>query len=58
LRWCLERDMPVIPKSTHRDRIAENAQALDFHLSSQEIAALDTLDQTGGAPRARERKWW
>ena len=33
LRWCIERGIPVIPKSTHRERIAENAQLFDFRLS-------------------------
>jgi 2,5-diketo-D-gluconate reductase A len=28
LRWCIERGVPVIPKSIHRERIAENAQDL------------------------------
>ena len=27
LRWCVQRDLVVIPKSTHRDRIEENAQS-------------------------------
>ena len=25
LRWCAQRELPAIPKSTHRDRIEENA---------------------------------
>ena len=25
LRWCVQREIPVIPKSTHRKRIEENA---------------------------------
>jgi diketogulonate reductase-like aldo/keto reductase len=58
LRWCLQRDLPVIAKSTHRERIEENAQILDFTLSDQDMAALDALDRTGGTGRARERKWW
>ena len=33
LRWCLQHDLPVLPKSTHRERIAENAQIFDFVLS-------------------------
>jgi 2,5-diketo-D-gluconate reductase A len=28
LRWCIERRIPLIAKSTHRERIAENAQVL------------------------------
>jgi len=58
LRWGIERDTPVIPKSTHRERIAENAQLFDFRLSDQDIAELDALDRTGGTDRALERKWW
>jgi diketogulonate reductase-like aldo/keto reductase len=58
LRWCIERDVPLIAKSTHRDRIAENAQILDFRLSDADMAELDALDRTGGTQRALERKWW
>ncbi|TML34972.1 MAG: aldo/keto reductase [Actinobacteria bacterium] len=58
LRWCLERRIPVIPKSTHRERIEENAQIFDFTLSDDDMADLDALDRTGGTDRALERKWW
>lgn len=58
LRWSLQRDAIVIPKSTHRDRIEENAQLFDFALSDDDMAALDALDTTGATSRARERKWW
>jgi 2,5-diketo-D-gluconate reductase A len=58
LRWCLQRQIPVIPKSTHRERIAENARLFDFALSDADMAALDALDQTGGTAAAQEHKWW
>jgi 2,5-diketo-D-gluconate reductase A len=58
LRWCLQHDLPVIPKSTHRERIEENAQIFDFTLPDDVMAELDALDQTGGTDRALERKWW
>jgi diketogulonate reductase-like aldo/keto reductase len=58
LRWCIEQSIPVIPKSTHRERIAENAEVFDFALSAEDIAELDALDRTGGTDRALERKWW
>jgi diketogulonate reductase-like aldo/keto reductase len=58
LRWCIERDVPLIAKSTHRERIAENAQIFDFTLSSEDMAGLDALDRTGRTERALERKWW
>jgi len=58
LRWCIERDVPLIAKSTHRERIAENAQIFDFTLSGAEMAELDALDRTDGTRRALERTWW
>ena len=58
LRWCVQRDIPVIPKSTRRARIEENAQIFDFALSDEDLEALDALDHTRGTGRARERKWW
>jgi 2,5-diketo-D-gluconate reductase A len=58
LRWCVQRGIPVITKSTHRDRIAENVQIFDFELSARDLAELDALDRSGGTGEALERKWW
>ena len=58
LRWCLQRGVITLAKSTHRERIQENAQIFDFTLSEQDMAALDALDRTGGTDRALERPWW
>ena len=58
LRWCVQRDLIVLPKSTHRVRIEENAGIFDFTLSEADMGALDALDETGGTDRARERRWW
>jgi diketogulonate reductase-like aldo/keto reductase len=48
----------VIAKSTHRDRLQENAQIFDFTLPDEDLAALDALDETSGTERALERRWW
>jgi diketogulonate reductase-like aldo/keto reductase len=58
LRWSIQRGLPVITKSTHRERIHENAQIFDFTLSEPDMVELDALDQTNGTDRALERKWW
>jgi 2,5-diketo-D-gluconate reductase A len=58
LRWCVQRNLIVLAKSTHRERLEENAQIFDFALSDEEMAELDALDETGGTGDALERKWW
>lgn len=58
LRWLVQRQIPVIPKSTNRERIAANGRIFDFELSDREMDALDALDATGGTDEARESKWW
>ena len=58
LRWCIERGILVIPKSTDRERIAENGGLFDFGLSDEDVAELDALDCSGGSDRALERRWW
>lgn len=58
LRWCLQKGLIVLPKSTHRERIEENAQVFDFALSDADMAELDALDRTRGTGRALERPWW
>ena len=58
LRWCVQRELIVIPKSTHREWIEENAQLFDFALSDEDMTALDALDETGGTDRALEEPWW
>jgi diketogulonate reductase-like aldo/keto reductase len=43
----------VIPKSSRRERIVENAQIFDFELGDSDMQALDALDRTGGTGRGR-----
>lgn len=58
LRWCVQRDTIVLPKSTHRERIEENSRIFDFTLTDEDLDELDALDRTGLTDRALEHKWW
>lgn len=45
LRWLLQREVVVIPKSVRRERMAENLDVFDFELGAadlEQIAGLDT----------------
>jgi 2,5-diketo-D-gluconate reductase A len=44
LRWLLQRDVVVIPKSVRPERMAENLDVFDFRLSDEEMARIATLD--------------
>lgn len=53
LAWHIAQGNIVIPKSATPSRIAENWAALEVHLDSDDIDAIDTLergDRTGGDP--------
>ena len=43
IRWHVEHEVVVIPKSRDRGRIAANADVDDFSLSADDVAALDAL---------------
>lgn len=46
LRWNLESEVIVIPKSVHPGRLAENIDIFDFSLTTEEIGQINGL-QTG-----------
>ena len=45
LRWHLQRGIVVIPKSTHKERMAENFNVFDFTLSDEDMKAIAALDK-------------
>ncbi len=44
IRWHLQLDNVVIPKSVTPERIEQNIDVFDFHLSESEMAAIEALD--------------
>ncbi len=48
LRWLLQRDVVVIPKSATKERIQENFDVFDFELSAEEMSAIKALDRGKG----------
>ena len=44
LRWLIQRDIVVIPKSVRAARMAENFDVFDFDLSDDEMAQIAALD--------------
>ncbi len=45
LRWHIQRDVVVIPKSTHYERMVENFNVFDFTLTDEDMAAIAALDK-------------
>ncbi len=45
IRWHLQNGLIVFPKSNSRERMAENFDVFGFELSTEEIAAIDGLDE-------------
>ena len=45
LRWHIQRDTVVIPKSTHYERMVQNIDVFDFSLTDEDMAAIAGLDK-------------
>ena len=54
LRWAIQHQTVVIPKSSRQERIRANAQLFDFELSHTDMQLLDTLDHSNESAQARE----
>lgn len=44
LRWCLDNDMVVLPKSTHQERIKQNIDVFDFRLDADDLKRIEQLN--------------
>ena len=49
LRWHLQRDIIIIPKSVHYERMVENFNVFDFELSTEDMEKIATLDKKQSA---------
>jgi diketogulonate reductase-like aldo/keto reductase len=45
LRWALQSEIVIIPKSVHKERIIENANIFDFEISAADMATINALDE-------------
>jgi 2,5-diketo-D-gluconate reductase A len=44
LRWLIQRDIVVIPKSVRSDRMAQNLDVFDFQLTDEQMARIASMD--------------
>jgi diketogulonate reductase-like aldo/keto reductase len=46
IRWALQHEVVVIPKSARKERIYENANVFDFLISPKDMQILDSFDES------------
>lgn len=49
LRFLIQSDVIVIPKSTHKERMIENLNVFDFTLNDEDMQAIRALDEESSA---------
>lgn len=49
LRYLMQSDVVVIPKSVHRERMIQNFDVFNFELSGEDMAKIATLDESESA---------
>lgn len=45
IRWCLQKGLVVLPKSSNPERIKENANVFDFEINDNDISLLDSFNE-------------
>ncbi len=45
IRWCLQHNVPTIPKSATKDHLQQNADVFDFTLSTNDLETIDMLNE-------------
>ena len=44
LRWHIQRNIPTVPKTVHKERMIENLDVFDFELSEKELESIAGMD--------------
>jgi 2,5-diketo-D-gluconate reductase A len=47
LRWHLEHEIVILPRSSRRERVATNFDLYGFDLTAEDVTAIDTLTRAG-----------
>ena len=45
VRWHLQHEVVVIPKSANKERIKENSDVYDFNISKEDMNYIDSLNE-------------
>ena len=45
LRWHVQLGLVPVPKSSNRERLAQNLAVFDFSLTPEEVGAISALDR-------------
>lgn len=58
LRWGVQSNAIVIPKSVHEERIAENADIFDFNLTADEMDQINQLNEERHSRWYNDYQWY
>lgn len=59
LRWMLQQDIIMIPKSWNIEHLKENISIFDFELSTEDMAQIDTMNQSRWLNyNSLGEQWW